>query len=142
MTVSRGRFTTVPAEQAMGGRSAPRPCACAIATAASGGPLGVVFAQPGALAIVAFAGIFAAGIPSILFLTGIRAIGGTRAGILMLFEPLVGVTLAGAAPPRGADADPGRRRRRDPRARRSCSSAARRPGRRMEPAAVPSVEHG
>ena len=29
-----------------------------------------------------------------LFLVGIRAIGGTRAGILMLIEPLVGVTLA------------------------------------------------
>ena len=28
------------------------------------------------------------------FLTGIRAIGGTRAGILMLFEPVVGVALA------------------------------------------------
>jgi drug/metabolite transporter (DMT)-like permease len=68
--------------------------ACAIATAASGGPLGVVFAQPGALAIVAFTGIFAAGIPSILFLTGIRLVGGTRAGILMLFEPVVGVALA------------------------------------------------
>jgi drug/metabolite transporter (DMT)-like permease len=101
----------------------------------------VVFAQPGALAIVAFTGIFAAGIPSILFLTGIRAIGGTRAGILMLFEPLVGVTLAalllqealtavqvaggvailGAAIllQRGAPV-----------------------GETMEPAAVPSVEHG
>jgi drug/metabolite transporter (DMT)-like permease len=30
----------------------------------------------------------------VLFLTGIRMIGGTRAGILMLVEPLVGVTLA------------------------------------------------
>ena len=29
-----------------------------------------------------------------MFLVGIRAIGGTRAGILMLVEPLVGVTLA------------------------------------------------
>jgi drug/metabolite transporter (DMT)-like permease len=141
VTVSRGRFTTVPAEQAMGWAIGATAVACAIATLASGGPLGVVFAQPGALAIVAFTGIFAAGIPSILFLTGIRAIGGTRAGILMLFEPLVGVTLAAlllheALAPvqvaggvailaaaillqRGAPA-----------------------GETMEPAAVPSVEHG
>ena len=44
--------------------------------------------------LIAFTGLFAAAIPSILFLTGIRAIGGTRAGILMLFEPVVGVVLA------------------------------------------------
>ena len=31
---------------------------------------------------------------SLLFLTAIRAIGGTRTGILMLFEPVVGVALA------------------------------------------------
>jgi hypothetical protein len=31
-----------------------------------------------------------------MFLTGIRRIGGTRAGILMLFEPVVGVALAAA----------------------------------------------
>jgi drug/metabolite transporter (DMT)-like permease len=46
------------------------------------------------LPILAFTGLFAAAIPSILFLTGIRLIGGTRAGILMLFEPVVGVALA------------------------------------------------
>jgi pimeloyl-ACP methyl ester carboxylesterase len=44
--------------------------------------------------LLAFIGLFAAAIPSILFLTGIRRIGGTRAGILMLFEPVVGVALA------------------------------------------------
>ena len=38
--------------------------------------------------------IAAAAIPSLGFLTGIRLIGGTRAGILMLFEPVVGVALA------------------------------------------------
>ena len=39
-------------------------------------------------------GVAAAAIPSLGFLTGIRLIGGTRAGILMLFEPVVGVALA------------------------------------------------
>ena len=37
----------------------------------------------------------AAGLSSLLFLTAIRRIGGTRTGILMLFEPVVGVILAG-----------------------------------------------
>ena len=46
------------------------------------------------LPLLLFTGIFAAAIPSLGFLTGIRAIGGTRAGILMLFEPVVGVALA------------------------------------------------
>jgi drug/metabolite transporter, DME family len=141
VTVSRGRFTTVPAEQAMAWAIGATALACALATLLAGGPLGVALTDPGALAIVAFTGVFAAGIPSILFLTGIRAIGGTRAGILMLFEPLVGVTLAAlllheALTPvqvvggigilaaaillqRGAPA-----------------------GETLEPAAVPSVEHG
>ena len=39
-------------------------------------------------------GLFAAALPSVLFLTGIRWIGGVRTGILMLFEPVVGVALA------------------------------------------------
>ncbi len=141
VTVSRGRFATVPPEQAMGWVLAITAGACAIAAAATGGALDVVLHEPRALALVAFTGVFAAGIPSVLFLVGIRAIGGTRAGILMLFEPLVGVTLAallldealtpiqvvggvailGAALllQRGAPA-----------------------GERIEPAAVPSVEHG
>jgi drug/metabolite transporter (DMT)-like permease len=50
--------------------------------------------DPAVLPLLAFTGLFAAAIPSILFLTGIRLIGGTRAGILMLFEPVVGVALA------------------------------------------------
>ena len=41
-----------------------------------------------------FAGIFAAGIPSFLFLAGIRSIGGVKAGILMLAQAPVGVALA------------------------------------------------
>ena len=72
------------------------------------------------LPLLAFTGLFAAAIPSILFLTGIRAIGGTRAGILMLFEPVVGVVLAawlldeGLTPLQLAVAAGGPRRGRDP----------------------------
>lgn len=44
--------------------------------------------------ILAVAGIAAAGVSSMLFLTSIRMLGGTRTGILMLLEPVVGVVLA------------------------------------------------
>jgi drug/metabolite transporter (DMT)-like permease len=40
------------------------------------------------------AGILGAAVPSLLFLTAIRSIGATRTGILMLWEPVVGVALA------------------------------------------------
>jgi drug/metabolite transporter (DMT)-like permease len=46
------------------------------------------------LALLGFVGVFAAALPSFLFLTGIRVLGPVRAGILMLFEPVVGVALA------------------------------------------------
>ena len=71
--------------------------------------------RPVVLPLLAFTGLFAAAIPSILFLTGIRLVGGTRAGILMLFEPVVGVALAAVPARRGAGPDPGPRRPRDPR---------------------------
>jgi drug/metabolite transporter (DMT)-like permease len=44
--------------------------------------------------VLLLAGIVAAGLSSLLFLTAIRLIGGTRTGILMLLEPVVGVALA------------------------------------------------
>lgn len=44
--------------------------------------------------IIVVAGVLGAGLPSMLFLSAIRRIGGVRTGILMLFEPVVGVTLA------------------------------------------------
>jgi drug/metabolite transporter (DMT)-like permease len=45
--------------------------------------------------VLVLSGVVAAGISSLLFLTAIRSIGGTRTGILMLWEPVVGVFLAG-----------------------------------------------
>jgi drug/metabolite transporter (DMT)-like permease len=44
--------------------------------------------------LILLAGVAAAGISSSLFLVAIRRIGGTRTGILMLFEPVTGVVLA------------------------------------------------
>ncbi|MEO5704061.1 MAG: DMT family transporter [Candidatus Limnocylindrales bacterium] len=52
------------------------------------------FASPDLLGLMLFAGVFAAGLPSLLFLAGIRWIGGVRAGILMLAQAPVGVVLA------------------------------------------------
>jgi drug/metabolite transporter (DMT)-like permease len=96
VVVSRFGYPSVPAHQAMGVVLAVTVvCSCAAAvvtgtTAQLAFPVGA----PSILPLIAFTGLFAAAIPSILFLTGIRAIGGTRAGILMLFEPVVGVVLA------------------------------------------------
>ena len=53
-------------------------------------PLG----NPGLLALLVGVGLFAAALPSFMFLTGIRRLGPVRAGILMLFEPVVGAGLA------------------------------------------------
>lgn len=56
--------------------------------------LAAPFASPQAWPIILVAGILAAAVASYLFVTSIRAIGGTRTGILMLWEPVVGVILA------------------------------------------------
>ena len=94
VTISRGRYRTIPAEQAMGWILLVTAVACGLASIAAREDLALPVRSGQALLLVAIAGIVAAGIPSVLFLTGIRMIGGTRAGILMLVEPLVGVTLA------------------------------------------------
>jgi DME family drug/metabolite transporter len=46
-------------------------------------------------ALLLFAGIAGAGIPSTMMLLAIRLLGGTRTGILMLFEPVAGALHAG-----------------------------------------------
>lgn len=96
--ISRHGYSALPAEQAMTWIIGSTMIACAllaIAGAGAGtGALTVPLTEPRALGLAAVAGTVAAGIPSVLFLTGIRAIGGTRTGVLMLFEPVVGVALA------------------------------------------------
>jgi DME family drug/metabolite transporter len=94
VTVSRGRFAAVPSEQAMGWVVFATAIATFAAAAVLGAPLDVPFRGGSALGLVLLAGIAGAALPSVLFLVGIRALGGTRAGILMLIEPLVGVVLA------------------------------------------------
>lgn len=96
VTVSRHGYSSMPTDQAMGWMLAATMASSAAIAVATGSAaqllLPVTSAQ--ALAIAAVAGLFGAGIPSLFFLAGIRTIGGTRTGILMLFEPLVGVLLA------------------------------------------------
>ena len=96
VVISRHGYPTVPASQAMAVVLATTVvCSLVLALATgTGGALAFPVRDPSILPLLAFTGLFAAAIPSILFLTGIRRIGGTRAGILMLFEPVVGVALA------------------------------------------------
>lgn len=96
VTASRIGYPSVPLIQATAvimGCGVLAAAALAIIRGSSGA-LVAPLADPSVLPLLAFAAIFAAAIPSLGFLAGIRALGGTRAGILMLFEPVVGVTLA------------------------------------------------
>ena len=94
---SRG-YASVPAEHAMGAILAGSSLLAGVATLAVHGPgaLAQPLGSPSLLALLVIVGLFAAALPSVLFLTGIRWIGGVRTGILMLFEPVVGVALAAA----------------------------------------------
>jgi len=95
MTFSR-EYASVPTDEAMtillGGSAV-------IAAVASVGGAGVEallvpVSSAWLLVLLLGVGLLAAALPSFLFLTGIRRIGSFRTGILMLFEPLVGVALA------------------------------------------------
>jgi drug/metabolite transporter, DME family len=94
--VARRGYREVPTEQAM---TVVLTVSATIATllAIAAGALSSVwlpFSSPSLLGLLLFTGVVAAGIPSFLFLAGIRWIGGVRAGILMLAQAPVGVALA------------------------------------------------
>jgi len=94
--VARRGYRAVPTEQAV---TVVLTTSAAVATALAiaGGAFATVllpFAEPNLLVLMLFTGIFAAGIPSFLFLAGIRWIGGVKAGILMLAQAPIGVALA------------------------------------------------
>ena len=94
VTVTRGRFAAIPAEQAMGWVLLLIAVACTGLALVFGNRLDVPLHGGPSLGLALLAGVAGAGIPSVLLLVGIRAIGGTRSAILMLIEPLVGVSLA------------------------------------------------
>lgn len=89
-------YAPVAADVAMGAILGGSAVVTAVLALLVGGPtsLGHPFGDPGLLVLLIGVGLFAAALPSTLFLTGIRWIGGVRTGILMLFEPVVGVVLA------------------------------------------------
>jgi drug/metabolite transporter (DMT)-like permease len=94
--VSRDGYRDVPTEQAMTVVLAVTLVGSIVVAAVSGTLATLTFPlqTPSVLPLLLFTGVFTAAIPSLGFLAGIRSIGGTRAGILMLFEPVVGVALA------------------------------------------------
>ena len=96
VVVSRHGYRQVPPEQATTVVLGVTVVGAGLLALATGtvGTLAAPLSDPGLLPILAVTGIFAAAIPSLAFLTGLRIIGGTRAGILMLFEPVVGLALA------------------------------------------------
>jgi drug/metabolite transporter (DMT)-like permease len=95
VVASRG-YASVRTDEAMGAILVGSALiALAVAVLADGpAALGRPLADPGLLVLLLGVGLFAAALPSFLFLTGIRRLGPVRAGILMLFEPVVGVALA------------------------------------------------
>ena len=94
--LSRSGYRAVPADQAMSVVLGVTVACSVLVAVVSGavGTLGYPLEVPSVVPLLLFTGLFAAAIPSMLFLTGIRLVGGTGAGILMLFEPVVGVVLA------------------------------------------------
>ena len=94
--LARDGYPQVPTEQAMTTVLLVSGIGAVVVAAIASGLPALLFPvrSPDVLPLLVFTGIAAAAIPSFGFLTGIRLIGGTRAGILMLFEPVVGVALA------------------------------------------------
>lgn len=94
--VSRNGYREVPTEQAIAVVLFVTIIGASLLAVVSGSPASLArpIVAPDVIPLLLFTGIFAAAIPSLGFLAGIRAIGGLRAGILMLFEPVVGVALA------------------------------------------------
>lgn len=92
---SRG-YAPLAADLAMGAILLGSAAMAAIISLIADGPPAIAFPleRPPLLALLLYVGLFAAALPSFLFLTGLRWIGGVRTGILMLFEPVVGVALA------------------------------------------------
>src|SRR4029077_13534783 len=96
--VSRDGYRRIPAAQAPTVIISAAFFTCVALALATGTGAALTFplANPSVWPLLLFTGVFAAAVPSLCFLIGIRVIGGMRAGIVMLFEPVVGVALAAA----------------------------------------------
>jgi drug/metabolite transporter (DMT)-like permease len=94
--VSRNGYRQMPTEQAMSVVLTTSSGLAALLALAGGAvaAIGLPFSNPSLLGLVVFAGLFGAGVPSFLFLAGVRWIGGIRTGVLMLAQAPIGVALA------------------------------------------------
>ena len=95
VVANRG-YASIRNEEAMGVILAGSMAIAIIVTILTEGVAALAFplGKAGLLALLVGVGLFAAALPSFMFLTGIRRLGPVRAGILMLFEPVVGAALA------------------------------------------------
>jgi drug/metabolite transporter (DMT)-like permease len=96
ITVSRDGYRSVPADVAsIANLLVSLIGASALAVLiGQGADLAAPFGDPETGAILLASGVLAGGFSTVLFLRAIRLVGGTRTGILMLFEPVVGAFLA------------------------------------------------
>jgi drug/metabolite transporter (DMT)-like permease len=97
VTVSRDGYRAVPADAAtlvILATSVVGACGIAVVVGQAD-DLARPFASLEPWPFLVLAGVVAAGLSSLLFLTAIRLLGGTRTGILMLLEPVIGAILAG-----------------------------------------------
>ncbi len=98
LTISKSEYREVPVYEV--GLIAAAVAATAMATVAvladGFGAITLPLSTSGLWGPLLWAGIVAGGLPFILLLSGIRIVGSTNAGVLMLFEPLTGVVLAAA----------------------------------------------
>lgn len=97
LVISRASFTSVPSEQAVAVILAIAAClmwTVAISVDAASGRLLAWVTRPEAWIAIAIAGVVGAALAKVCMLRGVRRVGGTRASVLMLAEPLVGVVLA------------------------------------------------
>ena len=96
VTVSRDGYRRVPADQAttvvIG--MAFLVCLAIVLVTGAGSAMAYPLTKPSLWPLLLFTGLFASALPSLCFLIGIRIIGGMRAGVVMLWEPVVGVALA------------------------------------------------
>lgn len=96
IVVSRDGYGPMPANTAMAAIMIATTLVAAVATLIADGAAAVAlpFRDPPVLALLVAMGAFAGAAPFFLFVSGIHRLGGIRTGILMLFEPVVGVSLA------------------------------------------------
>ncbi|MDQ6794364.1 MAG: DMT family transporter [Chloroflexota bacterium] len=96
VTISRDGYRSISEDRAMAVILGGTLVGCVTIALVNGGMGGIVlpFTRPEVLPNLIVSGTLGAAIPSLFFLGAIRLIGGMRTGILMLFEPVVAVSLA------------------------------------------------